>query len=89
MLFALVVFTGLLLAEAQAHARQAPAVPSSRLKAFLDCSTSECYDDYLREAIDFVEYVRDRTDADVHILITSAETSARGLEYTIAFIGQG
>ena len=33
--------------------------------------------------------MRDRTDADVHVLITSAETGARGREYTLAFIGQG
>ena len=86
MLLATVTLTGLLVAEA--HARQAPVTGSSRIKAFLDCSASDCYDDYLREAVDLVEYVRDRTDADVHVLITSAETGARGEEYTLAFIGQ-
>jgi hypothetical protein len=62
---------------------------AARLKVFLDCTTFDCHTDYLREEIEFVEYVRDRSDADVHILITGAETGARGREYTLAFIGQG
>jgi hypothetical protein len=69
-----------------------PAAPQgSRLRAFLDCSSSVdgCYDDYLRETVEIVDYVRDRTDADVHVLVTSAETGARGTEFTLAFIGQG
>jgi hypothetical protein len=66
-----------------------PALGPVRIKAFLDCATFGCYTDYLREEIDFVEYVRDRSDADVHVLITGAETGARGREYTLAFIGQG
>jgi hypothetical protein len=61
----------------------------TRVKAFLDCSTSDCHDEYLREDVDFVEYVRDRSDADVHVLITSAETGARGREFTLGFIGLG
>ena len=61
----------------------------SRLRVFLDCSGDQsCYDDYLRETVKLVEYVRDRTDADVHVLITAAATASRGTEYTLAFIGQ-
>ena len=61
----------------------------SRLRVFLDCSGEQsCYDDYLRETVKIVEYVRDRTDADVHVLITAAATASRGTEYTLAFIGQ-
>lgn len=57
---------------------------------FIDCSGEQsCYDDYLRETVQIVEYVRDRTDADVHVLITAASTAARGTEYTLAFLGQG
>ena len=81
------VLAGMLLAG------EAVAQPSSgngtRLKVFLDCSTSDCFDDYLREEVEIVEYVRDRNDADVHVLVTSAETAGRGREYTLSFIGQG
>lgn len=59
------------------------------IKVFLDCSNSGCHEEYLREEIELVEYVRDRSDADVHVLVTSARTGARGREYTLSFIGQG
>ena len=68
---------------------QSQTAGGTRLKVFLDCSSDDCHSDYLREEVEFVEYVRDRNDADVHVLITSAETGARGLEFTLAFIGQG
>jgi len=43
---------------------------------------------YIRTEIPFVNYVRDRKEADVHILITIQTTAPGGREYTIAFIGQ-
>jgi len=45
--------------------------------------------DYIRTEIPFVNYVRDRKEADVHILITRQSTGSGGTEYTMAFIGQG
>ena len=56
---------------------------------FLDCPDSGCHSDYLRDQITFVDYVRDRGDADVHVLITRADTGARGREHTLSFIGLG
>jgi hypothetical protein len=55
------------------------------VKVFLDCS--ECFETFLREEVAFVDYVRDRVDANVHVLITSAETGGGGLEHTLALIG--
>ena len=43
--------------------------------------------DYFRTEITFVNYVRDRADADVHILTTTQATGGGGREFTIAFIG--
>jgi hypothetical protein len=63
--------------------------PSSIVRVFLDCGDGGCHQDYLREEIEFVEYVRDRSDADVHLLVTTAETGSRGVEHTLAFIGLG
>lgn len=57
------------------------------MKVFLDCDS--CYADFLRSEVEFVDYVRDRTQAEVHLLITRAETGAGGVEYTAAFIGAG
>ena len=55
-------------------------------KVFVDCN--RCDIDYIRTEITFVNYVWDRQEADVHILITTQGTGSGGSEYTIAFIGQ-
>ena len=60
---------------------------SSQLKVFLDCQN--CFSDFMRTEITFVDFVRDRTEAEVHVLITSTETGGSGREYTVAFIGGG
>ena len=66
------------------------AVPAQdrpvRLQVFLDCP-SACYADYLREEIEFVDFVRDRVNADVHALISTSGTGAGGNEYTVSLIG--
>ncbi|MCJ7581576.1 MAG: hypothetical protein MUP98_13700 [Candidatus Aminicenantes bacterium] len=54
-------------------------------KVFIDCHS--CDIDYIRTEITFVNYVWDRQEADVHILITTQDTGGGGSEYTIAFIG--
>jgi hypothetical protein len=69
----------------EASAQQQKA--SSQLKVFLDCQG--CFSDFMRSEITFVDFVRDRTEADVHVLITTVETGGGGREYTVAFIGNG
>lgn len=55
------------------------------LRVFLDCDF--CDDDYIRREIAFVNYVRDRTQAQVHLLITR-QNSGGGREFTLTFIGR-
>lgn len=55
------------------------------LRVFLDCN--RCDFDYLRREIPFVNYVRDRTDAELHILATTQATGSGGTEYVFKFIG--
>ena len=55
-------------------------------KVFIDCP--RCDIDYIRNEIDFVNYVWDRKEADVHILVTTQGTGGGGTEYTLAFLGQ-
>ncbi|MEA3421216.1 MAG: hypothetical protein U9Q97_06020 [Acidobacteriota bacterium] len=54
-------------------------------RVFIDCR--RCDKDYIRTEITYVNYVRDRKDADIHVLITSQRTGSGGTEYTMAFIG--
>lgn len=61
-------------------------IRSQALKVYLDGHGLD--NNYIRSNITFVNYVRDRKDAQVHILITSQNTASGGHEYTLAFIGQ-
>src|ERR1041385_6094694 len=59
----------------------------SAVRVFLDCPDSFCDFDYYHTEITFVNWVRDRTYAQVHVLVTTQGTGG-GQEYTLAFIGQ-
>jgi len=66
-----------------------PAPPDSTVEAlrvYLDCGS--CDLDFLRTEITFVNYVRDRHDAQVYLLVSTQGTGAGGTEYTLTFIGQ-
>lgn len=73
-------------AAASAGQAAAPVRPDS-IRVFLDCNS--CDEDYLRKEITLVDYMRDRKDADVHLLITTQGTGGGGTEYTLKFIGLG
>lgn len=62
---------------------QEPAA-QTRLRVFLDC---DCFQQYMRGELTFVDYVRDRESADVHVLGQSRETGGSGREYTLRFVG--
>jgi hypothetical protein len=85
--FLFVLTAVVLLHASPAQAAEGQSTGSSRVKVFLDCNG--CYADFLRSEVSFVDYVRDRTEADVHLLITRAETGSGGTEFTLAFIGAG
>ncbi|MEY4927033.1 MAG: hypothetical protein RI894_1469, partial [Bacteroidota bacterium] len=61
---------------------------SDRVQLFLDCTTWDCFDTYLKTEVQFVDFVRDRHLADVHIMITTQATGSGGTEYTLSFLGQ-
>ncbi len=58
----------------------------SALKVFLDCDSCDLA--YIKTEITFVNYVRDRLEAQVHVLVTTQATGGGGREYTLTFIGQ-
>ena len=62
------------------------------LHVFYECSgrgrgRSACDSREFRTQIDWVNWVRDRRDAEVHVLITSEETGSGGSSYLLDFIG--
>ena len=58
-------------AEIQAQPAQREGV-----RVFLDCD--RCDEDYLRKEVTFIDYVRNREDADVHVLVTTQDTGGGG-----------
>lgn len=62
--------------------------PAEGLRAYLDCQTMGCDRDFFVTEIAFVNWTRDRADADIHVLVTALETGGGGLQYTVQFIGQ-
>jgi hypothetical protein len=62
----------------------APAAEAVRV--FLDCNTF-CDTEFIRREITYVNWVRDRQDADVHLIITSQSTGGGGREYRLRYLG--
>lgn len=78
--------TLLLLCLVAPGALRAQEPAATRLRVYLDCR-ARCDFDYIRTEMDFVDYVRDQADANVHILVTQQGTGTGSDEYTINFIG--
>ncbi len=60
---------------------------AQQIKVFLDCNN--CFGTFIRDEVDFVEYVRDPAEADVHVIVTSSETGSGGRERAVALLGAG
>lgn len=67
-------------------AAQVPSSPPATLNVFLDCNFS-CDLDFIRTEVTYVNWVRDREAADVHVLVTGQATGGGGTEHTLAFLG--
>lgn len=57
------------------------------LRVFFDCE--RCDFDHFRREVPFVDYVRDRTDAELHVLVTSQDTGGGGEAWELFFLGLG
>lgn len=60
-------------------------VPPARLALFLDCQF--CDEDFIRQEMSYVDHVRDREVADVHVLVTQENTGSGGEAQTFDLIG--
>jgi hypothetical protein len=87
-LLSAVFVAGLLLARPVAAVQEpAPAQPAAQaVRVFVDCHDG-CDSTYIRKELNFVDHVRDREVADVHVLITTERAGGGGRQYTISFIG--
>ncbi len=77
-----------------AAAGQESPSANERRRVYLDCpgggrGPDQCFSDYLREQIDFVDFVRQPQDADVLVIATTQETGSGGRAVVLRFVGQG
>jgi hypothetical protein len=75
-------------AAASTAAQEAETASGEALRVFLDCQGGNCDFDYFRTEIVWVNWVRDRQVAQVHLLMTT-QAAGGGREYTLRFIGLG
>lgn len=68
-----------------ASAQASPADTTKALRVFVDCDG--CDLDFIRAEMPWVDYMRDRADAQVHILVTQEGTGGGGSQFTLNFIG--
>ena len=63
---------------------------SQAIRVFLDCqgNVRGCDRDFIVTDVNFVNWMRDRFDADVQILVSGLTTGGGGTENTITFIGR-
>lgn len=67
-------------------AQSAASAPLQTLNVFLDCNFY-CDLDFVRTEVTYVNWVRDREAADVHVLVTGQSTGGGGTEHTLTFLG--
>jgi hypothetical protein len=79
----------LTLASSAAGAQDLASGPTGAIRLLIDCKGVSCDQNFFRTEVTFVDHVRERQDADVHLLITSRPTGAGGAEITFSFFGQG
>ncbi|MFY0698395.1 MAG: hypothetical protein JXR11_11125 [Balneola sp.] len=60
-------------------------INNSTLTVYLDCRS--CNETFIRSEIDFVNFVRDQSVAEVQLLITSQGTGGGGRQFTLEFFG--
>jgi hypothetical protein len=78
-------------AAAEAQDPTPPAVDTTQnaaIRAYLDCNENGCDHDFIKTEMKWINWMRDRLDADFHILVTTEQTGAGGRRYTVLGIGQ-
>lgn len=75
-----------LIANCQEDSTQVKNLRNESIDIFIDCEF--CDLDFIKNEIKWVNYVRDASDAQVHIIITEQNTGSMGTEYSVFLVGQ-
>src|SRR5882757_9997669 len=89
LLFIVCSLSGVAHASFQGTPQQPPeTAPPMLVRVFLDCQY-RCDTEFIMQNITFVEYVRDRSVSDLHVLVTTQDTGGGGTSWVLEFLGQG
>ncbi len=66
----------------------ADTTQNAALRAYLDCNDRGCDHDFFKTEMTWVNWMRERQDADFHLLVTSEQTGSGGRRYVLVAIGQ-
>jgi len=80
------LLAGLALSQPTPLQGQDPEARGPSLRVFLDCQ--RCDFDHFRREVPVVDWVRDRQDADLHVLVTRQGTGGGGTEHTLYYLGR-
>lgn len=72
--------------SAQKTGDQSDTLRQAAVKVYIDCPS--CDMSHTRQAIPFINYVRDVREAQLFILVTTQESGSGGMQYTYTFHGQ-
>ena len=88
-LFSLVAAVMLLEGPAGLGAQEDTEESTGALRVYFECARggAGCDQREFRTQIDWVNWMRDRRDAQVHVIVTSQETGSGGRLYTLDFLG--
>lgn len=81
----LLFFTFITYSSAFAQGQTEQTDEENTITVFLDCRG--CNETYIRNEISYVNFVRDKEDAQVHLLVTRQWTGSGGREFTLRFLG--
>src|SRR5262245_55425615 len=70
-----------------AQTPESAAVAESRLRVYLD--GCECFEEFLRDQIRWVDFVRQQQDADAQFLSSRQQTGSGGTEVILRMVGLG
>ena len=82
LLFGIIFFISSILSAQETDSVKQNSLP----KIYLQCD--ECDLEYTKNHLSFVNYVRERLAADIHVLVTGSDTGSGGIKVLILFYGQ-
>lgn len=77
-----IIFNSTIFISAQTNGK---LVRENAVDVYLDCD--DCDINFVKDEIQFVNFVRDRKEADVHIISNSIRTGGNGTQFTLTFYG--